>query len=393
MTRSPRQVSFTIDRFTRLKFDLLARGARVSSRAAQLLHENSKPALRVRSGSCGGIDLILPDGTHVNCPVYESFAQNSDLEIAVDGGQFVIRNRSDVIAVDPVPIPAYYTKVDSRGHPFIRTAQVCFDRLGVGITNNCVYWRKPSTRCQFCSIGLNTRTEDVRKLLEPIREAAAAALSDPVYPVAHTLVGGGTSSDPDNGIAEIAAVARALKEISDFSVYVMITPPKDLGLLELLKEAGVDEVGINMELFDESLARRYLQAKRSDHGLEGYLSSLARAVELFGPVSTRSILIVGLEPLSATLSGVEMLASMGVMPILSPFRPLAGTGLAHHPPPDAGLLCEAAVAGSEIAGRYCLPLGPTCLACQGNTLNIPGDPRYRWYGSPPIGSTNDNTAH
>jgi hypothetical protein len=373
-----------MDRFTSLKFDLLANGARVGHRAAEALAGSAKPALRVRSGSCGGLDLVLPDGTYVNCPVEEGFARVSDFELEVNGDGFKVTGPGGPVSVTPVPLPSFYSKEDSHGRPMVRSAQICFDRLGIGMTNNCIYWRNSTSRCQFCSIGLNTRAEEVTKDVDRIREAAAAAFDDPVYPAAHVLVGGGTAAGPDGGIIRMAAVVRALKELSDGPVYVMVTPPKDLGLLEVLVEAGVEELGINIELFDEGHARRFLPAKRREHGLEGYLRALARSVELLGPIATRSILIVGLEPLDGTLAGVELLAAMGVMPILSPFRPLTGTELANHPPPSGNALREAAVAASEVAGRHGIPLGPTCLACQGNTLNLPGHPTYRWYGQPVI---------
>src|ERR1039458_3782421 len=119
-----------LDRFTLLKFNLLARGARIAAATAEALWRQAKPALRVRSGSCGGLDLVLPDGSHVNCPVAEPFAEASDLEISLVDGQFVIDWAGDHVVVKPVPVPAYYSANDSLGHPLVRSGQICFDRLG-----------------------------------------------------------------------------------------------------------------------------------------------------------------------------------------------------------------------------------------------------------------------
>lgn len=368
-----------VDPYTRLKFRLLAEGAVMAPDFVSSTKGWAKPALRVRSGSCGGVDLILPDGTHVNCPVNEPFARRSSLTLGLVDGKPSVMIDGDAVTVDLVPAPAYYSRADSAGRPFTRTGQVCFDRLGIGLTNNCLYWRDPASRCKFCSIGLNTRTEDVRKELSAIAEMARAAFADEIYPASHTLIGGGTLDVPDRGIGRIADITRVLKSIDPAPVYAMITPPSDLDLLDELVAAGVDEIGINVELIDEQAAQRLLGAKRSEHGLEGYRCALTRAVELFGPMAARSILIVGLEPPERTLEGVELLSAMGVMPILSPFRPLIGTELESHPPPTAELLLDVAIEATGIAATNGIPLGPTCMACQGNTLNLPGDPAYHRY--------------
>lgn len=66
----------------------------------------AKPALRVRSGSCGGVDLILPDGTHVNCPVNEPFARRSSLTLGLVDGKPSVMIDGDAVTVDLVPAPA-----------------------------------------------------------------------------------------------------------------------------------------------------------------------------------------------------------------------------------------------------------------------------------------------
>jgi hypothetical protein len=70
---------------------------------------------------------------------------------------------------------------------------------------------------------------------------------------------------------------------------------------------------------------------------------------------------------------------MGVLPILSPLRRLAGTQLEHHAALGSEELWELTLAAAEAAAAHDMPLGPLCIACQSNTLNLPGDPRYRHY--------------
>jgi hypothetical protein len=258
--------------------------------------------------------------------------------------------------------------------------QVCSDRLGIGLTNICTYWRVKKRRCKFCSIGLNIGTEEARKPLDHIVDVVDAALSDPVAPAKHVLLGGGTPDGPDAGAILIADATRAIRtRWARVPIYAMLAPPDDLGYIDLLADAGVDEIAINIELFDPVAASHFTPGKWAKFGRNGYLRSLDRAVTRFGPVNTRSIMVVGLESMRSTLEGVEELASRGVMPILSPFRPMVGTELEHRSRWSAEALWEVCERATELAANHGVPLGPTCIACQSNSLTRPGSGHYRFY--------------
>lgn len=361
-----------------LKTRLLAEGLRVDP-AAEALITVAKPMLRVRSGSCGGIDLILPDGTWVNAPVRESFARTSKLRLCAAGDEAIIHDGRAAHMVSLVPAPEFYGAATTSGRPMRRIGQLCSDRLGVGVTNICTYYRSRATRCGFCSIGANVKDEQATKADQDIIETVSAAVHDSTAPARHVLLGGGTPDQDDAGAPRIAALAKAIKARCDVSIYAMLAPPRDLDHLELLADAGVDEVGMNIEVFTEAAALRAIPGKHAALPLDHYWQALERAVELFGPLHTRSITVVGLEPAEATVAGVERLAALGVLPILSPLRPLDGTLLQNHPRMAAHALYELTLAASEAAGRHDMPLGPLCIACQSNTLTVPGHPLYRLY--------------
>jgi Radical SAM superfamily len=366
----------------RLRVALLAEGLRTTVQAQAALAEAGKPPLRVRSGSCGGLDLIFPDGSYVNCPVLERFAAHSPFVLDVSDGELLLRHAASAVSpvrVRPVPMPDFYGATDRHGRPLQQTGQLCSDRLGVGLTNACTFYRSRTRRCQFCSIGLNTRTELGNKETDSILDVVDAAFGDSTAPARHVLLGGGTPDGPDSGALAIAAVARAISRRHTAPIYAMLAPPTDLTYLDELHAAGVAEVGMNVELFSTEAAVRFMPAKHEAFPLRHYLRALERCVDLFGPVNTRSICLVGLEPAEETLAGVELLASRGVMPILTPFRPMTGTPMEDHPRASAAWLWDLTVEAAAIAGRYGIPLGPTCVPCQSNTLTVPGHPAYRHY--------------
>lgn len=362
----------------RLKTRLLAEGLRVEIRGRELA-EIAKPMLRVRSGSCGGLDIVLQDGTWVNAPVRESFARSSHLCLRLEEEDTVIDDGSTLHPVELVPAPAYYAQHSTGGTQMKRIGQLCSDRVGVGITNVCTFYQSRARRCAFCSIGSNTVNELGNKGERDILETVVAAVRDPVAPARHILLGGGTPDEEDAGAMRIAELTRAIKDRCDVPIYAMLAPPRDLGRLELLADAGVDEIGMNIEVFGEEAARRFIPGKHQAIPLSHFWRALERAVSLFGPINTRSITVVGLEPAPVTIAGVERLASIGVLPILSPLRPLDGTALRDYPRMGGEHLWELTTAASEAAGKHEMPLGPVCIACQSNTLTVPGHPAYRLY--------------
>ena len=361
----------------RLKVRLLAEGLQVLP--GVLDGSGAKPALRVRSGSCGGLDLKLADGTWVNAPIHEPWAKQSRLLLQTEGSGMVVGDGDHRHRIELVAAPMYYSRQSPSGEPMSRIGQLCSDRVGVGLTNICTFYRSRDDRCSFCSIGANTRNEHPSKSLGDIVATVIAAVDDPVAPARHVLLGGGTF-DRDGGSApQIAEAAAAVKAVRDVPVYAMITPPRDFGLLRELAAAGVDELGMNIEVFSPDAARSHIPGKDAAIGLARYWEALKAAVDIFGPQRTRSITVVGLEPAEATVRGVTRLASLGVMPILSPLRPLVGTILAGHRRQTADELWSLQERCADAADAYAMPLGPTCIACQSNTLTRPGHPDYRLY--------------
>ena len=365
-----------------LKTELLMLGLQID----ETLPRGIKTPHRVRSGSCGGLDLILPSGITVNAPVHEFFAKTSPFHLIPTPKQEAIlidQRTGERLEVQTAIAPKYYDKtICSSGTPMVRVGQVCSDRLGIGLTNRCHFWGHRSERCRFCSIGLNVQSGDeVRdKVTEEILEVTTAAVTDPLLPARHILLGGGTPPGPDAGAKRIAEAAEQVKlHHPGLPIYAMIAPPSDRRWIRRLRDAGVDELGMNVEVFSEDAAARYIPGKHTRIGLSGYLTALATSVDLFGPINTRSIVLAGLEPPEATIAGVQQLAQMGVMPILTPFRPLVGTPMEHDERWSVDQMWELAVAATDAVEATGIPMGPTCIPCQSNTLTVHTHDLHRYY--------------
>lgn len=362
-----------------LKYEILARGIRLTERGRAAISVR-KPPIRTRSGVSGGVDVVLPQDVHVNCPVTESYSRASDLELDWDDAGFhILRKGERIEEVEVLPRPAYYDWDASDGTPLVEIGQLCNgDRICIGMTRHCYFWKR-EWRCKFCSIGLNVPNEAPRKTPENIAEAVETAAKDPILAARHVLIGGGTPPGEDRGAVFAAEACRAIKERLDISVYVMIVAPANNGYIDLLKEAGVDELGMNLEFFDPIVLRDLAPGKEELVGSKRYFEALGHAVKVFGPTNTRSIVIVGLESPDSTIEGCRHLAEMGVMPILSPFRPLNGTDLESAKGFDAVTYFDIYCQVQEICLEHGLVTGPTCIPCQNNTLTLPFGEPYRHY--------------
>lgn len=371
----------TIRRLAMIKFELLARGIRISDEADERFW-NVKNPMRTRSGASGGLDVLLPHDVYVNAPTKEKFVRESPMVLEFKNSEFFISKGGEYLCpTELLPVPLYYEKRTKDGSEYMsRIGQMCnADRFCYGMTGpGCQFWHQ-ERRCRFCSIGDNYDGDAARKKAKHMIEVLGEAISDPRQPAKHVMLGGGTPPGEDMGAVLASELCREIKAHFNISVYVMIAAPLKNHYIDMLHDAGVDELGMNIEFWSENALAEYCPGKYQEIGKRRYLEALDYAVEKFGPINTRSILIVGLEEAEHTIEGAIELASRGVMPILSPFRPLNGTLLEHR----RGFSAEAYYAIFEEIStsidKYDIPLGPTCICCQNNTLTLPFGKHYRFY--------------
>jgi hypothetical protein len=159
---------------------------------------------------------------------------------------------------------------------------------------------------------------------------------------------------------------------------MMVAPPKNEHI-DMLFDSGADELGMNLEFWSDDAWKEYIPGKHREIGKRRYLEALDYAVKIFGPTKTRSVFVVGLEKMKHTIDGASYVASRGVMPILSPFRPLNGTLLENIGDFRVDDYLEAYTQITDRIESFDIPLGPTCICCQNNTLAMPMGRHYQMY--------------
>lgn len=349
----------------RLKFRLFDQGVSISPTTRETLQRASgdKSLSSADFASTSGIILHLEDNVWVNAPIAEfnpNFVGDSPYELACVDDGLVVRGAGIECRAEYWPQPAFHGEGGTAGQRLIDYVVTHGDRARLSPVHGC------GMACTFCDVPYGVRYE--KKVLSRMVEAIARALADPLQPARHLLISGGTPRAVDVGwLREVYRVV--LTEFSSIEVDIMMVPAEGLLDIEELADLGVHQLSINLELYSDDAARRYMPQKYRQ-GRAHYLQFIEDATTRLGPGRVRSMLMVGLEPLEETLLGVRAILERGGVPVLSPFRPDPSTPLRAMAPPNANMLEEAFLRSSEIAVEMGGRLGPSCVPCSHNTLTL-----------------------
>lgn len=349
----------------KLKIMLLSHGIIIDYDALSFLNNSNG----INYKEFDAIDLVIEQEYYISVPYQTNLSQMSPFIIKLRGEKLYLYYGSRVIAEIQVRgIDLISGRKTSDGlMEFSDFTYLGNDRLRVFHRLGC-YYKNKGIGCGFCDIDRDERILS----FENITEAIDAY--DSCNCIKHYLIGGGSNSI-ENNYAHVIRLAEYIRRKNGNPINLMSLPIVDKQILARLKEAGVTEVTFNVEIFNRQLARKYMPGK----GLipiETYFSAFKNAVEIWGTSgNVRSMFIVGLESEKSLLSGVEEVCKIGVSPILSLFKPIAGTPLDFLlPPPDTDLL-KIVCAAQSICKKYGVKMGPSCHYCEDNTLKISESPK------------------
>lgn len=324
-----------------LKLDLMTRGVRVSSELLESLF--IRPRKDSAWGVGSGIDLLLPEEVWVNAPVREDFVCTSPYALERTNDKWILRREGCAsggnhpqVAVDVPPKPTFFSRETSKGRLMGELAHVQGGYLIMGPRYAHDFWQ---TRLDSgdapLEAGLSPATigggEDpvqisVDEMLEVLEAALREGASD------HLVLNVGLTDQPDGGIQLLKPYIGAIKKHFDVLIRVNAHPPRDEEWVDWSYALGIDSVAYNLEVFDIRTYQQVAPGRARRIRRDQYLERLARAARIFPNGAVMSHLILGLEPIGTTLAGIRALSELGVLPTLSVFRPLLGTGIENWPP-------------------------------------------------------------
>ncbi|GIW41207.1 MAG: hypothetical protein KatS3mg076_1784 [Candidatus Binatia bacterium] len=312
-----------------LKLELAIRGLRLDESARRRTDVFRAPW--VRDYVTRHVELLLPEDLWVSVPLEEAFTERSPFLLVAEGGRFFLAREGEKVEVRPLPQPAFYEKTTRRGTPMWRVATVYGGFVAVNPAAACGFSLR-GVPCKFCEIGTKGLPDSafalrVEEVVEVVREAFAEGAAEFVY------FNTGYFDTDDGGIEFLEPYIRAVKRHFDTFVAVQVHPPRQNHWIDRTYAIGVDALSYNVEIHDPEILSRYCQGRVKYIGRDRYYEALEYAARIFPSGTVWSDLIVGLEPPESTMRGIDALTSIGVLPVLSLFRPLDETQLRDHPLP------------------------------------------------------------
>ena len=344
------------------KISLLNQGVIISEQAKKQIENTGK----IRNAVFSAVDITIYESLHINCPKRLKFSDFTpwtiDINNAGDLTLFYYGNEISNVTLD---LEDMYCNNLIQSN--VKFSDICYwatDRLRIHHNLSCCM-KNQGLGCKFCEVPASSHSISIEDILYVVDFYLEKANT-----FRHFLIGGG-SEPREFEYKNILKIVKHIREKSTKDIYVMSLPPKDISVLKMYYEAGVTEIGFNVEIFDQYTATNYMPGKGAISRQE-YFVALSEAVRYWGNTGkVRSLMIIGLESENSLLQGIRELCQIGVMPILSVFRPIPETETENIVPPSNQFLKKIYEKATMICEEFSLHLGPECSFCQNNTLSLP----------------------
>ena len=294
-----------------------------------------------RRGGAGPSDhkAVTMDGVTLMVPVHTQPAIRSPFVADAPGpdGRSLLRRDSIPIASIAFPKqPRFYGLSTADGIAYSQIATLHgADVLATTVLQTCIRYESRRKACKFCAIGQSLAAGRTIERKTPAQLAEVAKAAVELDGVRHMVMTTGTPPTRDRGAAILAESARAIRAAVDLPLQAQCEPPDTDAWFRRMKDAGVDTLGMHLEVIDEALRSRILPGK-AEVPMSRYWDAFGAAVEVFGRGQVSTYLLAGLgDPAELILSTSRRLLDMGVYPFVVPFVPIGGTPLEDHPPPTA----------------------------------------------------------
>lgn len=314
----------------------------------QLLTELQSSGLRLadplaaglsRRGGAGPSDhkAVVIDGVTLMVPIHTHGAHQSAFvaDAPDSGGASVLRRGSIPVAQIAFPkAPRFYKLQTLDGVPYSHIATLHgTDVLATTVLQTCIRYESRKKACKFCAIGqsLAAGRTIARKTPEQLAEVARAAVL--LDNVKHMVLTTGTPSTPDRGAAILCESARAIRRAVDLPIQAQCEPPDDDAWFARMREAGIDALGMHLEVIGEAERARIMPGKATVP-VSRYMEAFEAAVRVFGRGQVSTYILAGLGDTPQTiLDMARELVAIGVYPFVVPFVPISGTPLEDLAPP------------------------------------------------------------
>ena len=322
-----------------------------------------------RTGGAGPSDhkAITVEGTTVMIPVYNDIAADSLYSVGEIDELTLQKNNNAIASIEFPPQPKFYNLKTADGIPYSQIALLhSHNVLATTVLQTCIRYSNRNTSCQFCAIeqSLVAGKTIAKKTPQQLAEVAAAAVE--LDGVEHLVMTTGTPNTTDRGAAYLIECAKAVKARVNLPIQAQCEPPNDFAWFSKMKEAGIDSLGMHLEVIEPQVRDRIMPGK-AKVSLDYYFEAFAAAVNVFGWGQVSTYILAGLgDSLETIVTTCDRLINLGVYPFVVPFVPITGTPLANHQPPSSEFMYEIySQVGAMLnhAGMFSQDIKAGCAKC------------------------------
>jgi hypothetical protein len=349
-----------------LEIELFCRGMRIDDSC----ETGGRRISRTRAGLGSGLEIVIPakpKSIWVNVPVVERFAQHSVFSLRRRGDDFfVLDGRNAVEYRVTIPHePEWYSRKTSSGVEMSRIGVLQGNYLGVYVSNRCLYWSwSPSLACKFCTTGMNVgENEERRKSVTDVVEVARAAREESGSVFTHFNTGYHYEDRADreviHGLRQCEPFVRAVRrEVGGFiGVQAVPVPRANWYEYDELIAAGTDHFSFCYEFEDPEVFARICPGKAQTVGQHAFFEAMEYTAKKLGRGRVSGEIIAGVEPVEATMRGIDRIVAAGAFPTVCIFRPTIGSEMENEMPPDPEAMKEVFAHVHQACRRAGLPVG------------------------------------
>ncbi len=330
------------------KVNLLLSGLRITQKFLDTIRQYSdgewQKGRKGGAGPAGGRYFLFKNGSVVNAGLWGPQSEQSYL-LLEDVRGFSTTNPTNLIVtvrnskteqlfeVELIPTHEEYNNGENLSGTVNKQIALVHGTtcLASTIVQKCRYWGEEKA-CAFCGIefSLNDKTTIEKKsslqLLHAISDATAQGLCN------HMTLTMGTLSSEDKGVEKYVDIVTSIKkQYPNLPIHIQIEPFDDINKLMELKKAGVDTIGIHLEIPNDLLREKYCPGK-FETPRSTYEEFWKKSVDIFGKSQVSTFVLVGFgEPLEELIDYCDKLIKIGVVPNVMPVRQIVGTNLDFHP--------------------------------------------------------------
>lgn len=345
----------------KLKLELMYHGIKIKEEYSKLFNNFLFTDYITTSGM-----KINYDDIYVNVRING----NSKYQLIHDGSWKIVQEKEVLADNIKMFFPPLYTLNNAKlenGDLVTEYVNTHMDRIRIQPINGC------NNKCSFCTLS-DESLEYIKHDIDKLDRCFNIAMQKENGPVRHALISGGSPKDCIEDYEYLTNVyTHFATKYKDFEFDIMMAPrgfkakndTEDYkNYIKYLDDIGIHGLSINIELYNKEYMKKYAY-KKYEIGLDNYIKFLKDAVEVMGTNRVRSCIIVGLEPIEDTIKGVELLCSIGCMPVLSPYIPCEKIDVDRITVED---MLKVRRETEKIAQKYNVPIGPLCNLCSYNTI-------------------------